>query len=158
MGRRRSTTLIGLVAVTLLVAGAAACAPGPVGPTPIGPHEHFSGRVNGTGNGAVVTTVCPGPTWPGRTGHPIAGQTVSVARDPRGAGDTGAYSTVFAQAQSAYDVVAINAYDTAMELPATLEVPCDGTGTITFWQCFGIVACSSGAPDTVKVSFVNIAV
>jgi len=151
MGRRVVQLLAGLVvAVT-------ACAPAPGGPAPIGPHQRFSGLVNGVGDGAVITTVCAGPVWVGRTGHPLAGQTVSVTRDATGAGDTGSYSSVFAQTSSAYDVVVLHDWDVAGELPATLDVPCDGTGTVTFLQCFGIVACSSGSPDVVKVTFVNIA-
>lgn len=82
---------------------------------------------------------------------------MSVVRDPTGAGDTGDYSSVFARTSTALDVVALDTYGTDRELPTTLEVPCDGTGTVTFLQCFGIIACRNGSPDVVKVTFLNIA-
>jgi hypothetical protein len=144
-----------LLAAACAVLGA--CAPTPPGPTAIGPDQRFSGLVNGSHDGAVITTVCAGPGWPGRTGHPVGGQTVSVVRDPTGAGDTGDYSSVFAQTSTAFDVVAFDTYGTDRELPTTLDVPCDGTGTVTFLQCFGIIACRNGRPDVVKVTFLNIA-
>jgi hypothetical protein len=134
----------------------AACAPTPPGPRAIGPGERFSGRVNGSDDGAIITTVCAGPGWPGGMGHPLGGQTLSVLEDPAGAGDTGDHSSVFAQASSAIDVVVFDTYGTR-ELPTSLDVPCEGTGTVTFLQCFGIVACRSGSPDVVRVKFVNIA-
>ena len=136
----------------------ACTAPAPLPtPTPIGAHQKFSGLVNGAGKGAVVTTVCPGPTWSGRTGHAAGGQTVAVTQDPTGAGDTGTSSLVFAEPQFSATVVALGTYDTPAQFPTTVEVPCDGTGTVAFLQCFGIIACSSGAPDLVKVTYVNIA-
>jgi hypothetical protein len=135
-----------------------ACTPAPTGPTPIGPHQHFSGLVNGSHDGAIITTACGGPVWVGRTGHPVGGQTLSVTEDPAGAGDTGSHSsTVFAQTGGSYNVVQFQTYGVTEELPTDIDVPCDGSGTVAFLQCFGIIACLDGAPDVVKVTFVNIA-
>ena len=51
---------------------------------PIGPNQHFAGRVNGTRTSAVVHTVCAGPGGAGRTGPVAGGQTLSVVRATRG--------------------------------------------------------------------------
>ena len=151
----RRTAATGAIGALALLAGA--CTP-PSSPAPIGPNEQFSGLVNGAHVGATITTACAGPTWVGRTGHPLAGQTLAVTRDAAGAGNTGTHSsTVFAQTGSSYNVVQISLYDTNVEIPTTVDVPCDGVGTVSFLQCFGIIACLDGAPDIVKVTFVNVA-
>jgi hypothetical protein len=45
---------------------------------PLGTHEMFGGRVDGATTAATVRMACFGPDRPGRTGHPLAGQTVGV--------------------------------------------------------------------------------
>ncbi len=47
-------------------------------PVPLGAHETFGGTVNGARTGATVRMACFGPERPGRTGHPMAGQSVGV--------------------------------------------------------------------------------
>lgn len=151
MGRKLTVALV----VAALGSMAAGCAPPDPGPSPIGPNERFAGRVNGEGDGAVIRTVCAGPS---ATGRPAAGQSFSVVRDPHGAGDTGSHSsTVFAQTESSYPVVQLTHYGVGEEIPTWLEVPCDGKGTIRFLQCFGIIACLDGSPDVVEVRFENLA-
>jgi hypothetical protein len=152
---RRITQL--LVAVGLVDASVACTTPPPPGPTPIGPHEQFSGTVNGTRDGAVVRTVCAGPIWPGRTGPVVGGQSVEVHQDPDGAGLTDRSGTLFAHADASSYVVQITAYDVPTSLDG-MQVPCDGTGVIVFDPCFGFVGCvDSGHADGVKVTFENIA-
>lgn len=148
------SVIVALATVSLL----SGCVPDPApGPRPIGMHERFSGRVNGQGDGAIIQTACGGPIWPGRTGAVVSGQTVSVVADPAGDGDTGTSSVVYAQPGPNYNMIEVTAYDTSVEIPAGVEAPCDGKGVVTFHQCWGIVACTSGAPATVNVRFVNIA-
>jgi hypothetical protein len=152
----------GQPAVVLAVAASvllASCAAAPAGSVPIGPHEHFRGLVNGSGSDVVITTVCGGPVWEGRTGPVLAGQTLTVVRDDAGPGDTGSSSIVFAQPTPAsMAVVSIGTYDTPMPFPADVQVPCDGTGTVAFTPCFGVAGCLGDArADLVKVRFVNIA-
>ncbi len=153
--RRASVARVVLIGV---VVAATACAPTPSGDGgEIGPNQRFSGLVNGHRDGAVVHTVCGGPVWEGRTGPVASGQTLSVTRDTRGNGETGAYRSVFAQPRYSGSVVIFSTYDEPRQWPAGLEVPCDGKGTVAFLQCFGIIACTSGSPDLVSVTFVNIA-
>lgn len=134
------------------------CVPDPApGPQRIGTHERFSGRVNGQGDGAVIYTACGGPVWPGRMGAVVGGQTVSVIADAAGDGDTGTSSVVYAQPGPNYNIVQVTTYDTPVEIPSGVDAPCDGKGTVTFHQCWGIIACTSGSSATVQVRFVNIA-
>ena len=50
-------------------------------------------------------------------------------------------------------------YDAPRPIPITLNVPCQGTGSVTFSTCFDVLACSATAqPDIVTVAFVNLAV
>jgi hypothetical protein len=151
--------IVGLVLATVLMVASAACTPPPTPrPVPIGPNEHFAGLVNGTRDGAVVTTVCGGPTWPGRTGPVLAGQVVEVRRDAAGPGLTDRSGTLFARADGSSYVVAVTTYDTPTSLDG-LQVPCDGTGLIVFDPCYGFVGCiDGGRADVVKVTFRNIAV
>src|SRR6266508_3566198 len=75
----RLRILIALIplAFATLAAGTAAADTSP--PTfPILPNQYFNGVVNGKTAAATVYTACPGPAT-GRTGHPVSGQTLSVA-------------------------------------------------------------------------------
>ncbi|MGH3781302.1 MAG: hypothetical protein ACRDRO_11935 [Pseudonocardiaceae bacterium] len=42
--------------------------------TPIGPNQYFYGEVNDQAGHATIRMACFGPTHPGQTGHPLAGQ------------------------------------------------------------------------------------
>jgi hypothetical protein len=155
MGRRFARLLL---AAGLVAASAACSAPPNSEPGPIGPHEPFSGAVNGSRDGAVVRTACAGPVWPGRLGPVVGGQTVEVHRDASGQGLTDRSGTVFARADASSYVVQVTSYDTPTSLDG-LQVPCDGTGVIVFDPCFGFVGClDGGRVDAVKVTFENIAV
>ena len=155
MARRAPTAVMAFFVLAIALVGCTP--PAPPAPVPIRPHQRFSGLVNGLRSGAVITTSCPGPGQPGGMGHAVGGQTVAVTPDPTGAGDTGTSSVVFAQPGGTIYVVGIHDYDSPVEFPTGAQVPCDGPGTVNFLQCFGIIACTSGAPDVVKVTFVNIA-
>lgn len=153
---RVSRTLMSLLAV--VVVAAVACVPSGGGPSMVSTNETFSGLVNGSGDGAVVTTLCPGPTWPGRLGRAIGGQTLSATRDASGRGNTGDNGAVFAEPNGTTEVVQLTAWDDPRPFPTDIDVPCDGPGVIVFDPCFGFVGCRGAATaDRVKVTFVNIA-
>lgn len=152
-GRRSWKVVLGVGVVAL-----AGCVPEPVGPVSIGANQTFRGEVNGQGDGAVVTTVCGGPTWPGRLGPVLGGQTVAAVQDPAGPGNTGDNAAVFVEPNGTMQVVSLRAWGEAVELPTDVQVPCDGTGVMVFDPCFGFVGCRGGAQAAVvKVTFVNIA-
>ena len=132
--------------------------------TPIGPSQHFAGQVNGRHVGAVVYTVCPGPVSPGRTGPVESGQTLSVRSLDSGGGFTGPFSSVdawfvpTATATPAPPSVTFHRYGATKAIPASVRVPCDGTGTVEFSSCPYLAPCAYGwVPDYVTVTFENIA-
>lgn len=139
----------------------ASCAPAaspPVGPGgEIGTGQSFSGLVNGEGDGAIIQTFCPGAMWEGRRGPVVEGQTMSVTQDPNGEGHTGDYWSVIAQPAGSGWIETFSLYDEPTEFLEGFDVPCVGKGTVVFHQCYGIIGCTSGAPDIVTVQFVNIA-
>lgn len=154
--RFRSMRVIAALSVAAALTG---CVPPSTGePVPIGTNETFRGMVNGSGDGAIVTTVCGGPTWEGRKGYAAGGQTVSATRDPKGAGNTGDNGAIFVEPNGYAQVVQLTAWDNEETFPTDIQVPCDGTGVVVFDPCFGFVGCRGAAHATsVKVTFVNIA-
>jgi hypothetical protein len=129
-------------------------------PQPIGPNQHYLGLVNGKNTNAVIYVACAGPIWPGRTGPPVGGQTVSVARVASGGGYTGSFAhEVWAQFNSNFQVVGFTSYNMQKAIPTTFKVPCGGTGTVRFTTCFGTLPCSATAKDdVVHVVYENLAV
>ena len=153
MTKRRIMMCVAVIVV------AVACAPvvPPTSGAKIEKGQRFSGQVNGTEDGAVIYTFCPGAMWEGRRGTVVSGQTMAVTRDESGDGDTGEYWSVLAQPAGSAWIEGISHYDQPVEILAGLDVPCTGSGTVIFHQCYGIVACTSGSPDVVDVTFVNTA-
>jgi hypothetical protein len=153
---------LGLVACLLALGGGVA-----VASAPIKPNQHFVGIVNGGASTTavpVVYTVCAGPIWPGRTGPVAGGQSLAVARVARDGGFTGPYSQVYAwfvedSSASGPQQVRFTTYATTMAIPATVEVPCDGSGRVEFSPCpYGALCVAGFTPAMVKVRFENIAV
>jgi hypothetical protein len=130
----------------------------------IQPNQHFIGLVNGSNVAPVVYTVCPGPTWPGRTGPVEGGQTMSVAHVANGPGYTGPLSQVYAwfdqdSSGPRPNMLKFTEYGAEQAIPTGVRVPCDGTGQAQFNPCPYLAPCVYGsAPDLVNVKFVNIAV
>jgi hypothetical protein len=132
---------------------------------PIGPNQHFAGRVNGARTSAVVYTVCAGPIWAGRTGPVAGGQTLSVVRARRGHGYTGLFTQIYAwfvphsaATTTAPPQLKFTSYNAPQAIPTSVEVPCDGTGQVEFSSCPYLAPCAYGwVPDYVTVQFVNIA-
>ena len=156
----RTFAAVAMAAVVIALAGVPAGAQ-----QPIGPNEHFSGRVNGTSTSAVVYTVCAGPVWAGRTGPVAGGQTLSVVRARRGHGYTGPFAQIYAWfvPQKPHDVrtreLKFISYNAPQAIPTSVQVPCDGNGQVEFSSCPYLAPCAYGwVPDYVAVQFVNIAV
>jgi len=73
----RAMMLRTLIALSGALAAFAA-APASAATVPLAAHETFGGTVNGVRPGATIRMACFGPDRPGRTGHPMAGQTVGL--------------------------------------------------------------------------------
>jgi hypothetical protein len=163
---RLSVRILAVLAtsVAVLAAGSTAGAA-----TPIGPGQHFTGIVNGvkanpaSAEAPVVFTFCPGPVGGGRTGGVLGGQSVAVTRVPGGGGSTGWFRSVnvwFVQDASAGgpQQVTLTSYDTKAEIPATVRLPCEGTGQVEFSACPRLAPCAFGwVPLLVTVRFENVA-
>jgi hypothetical protein len=142
-----------------VVTGAAAANASP--PTfPILPNQFFNGLVNDKTAGATVYTACPGPAT-GRLGHPVSGQTLSVAPASSGGtanvGFTGSLGNSVAAApvlSVANNPVVFTEYFRTSALPTAWTVPCDGDGRIAFTPLPGSPTARTAY---VTVRFVNIA-
>ncbi len=156
----RPTLAVTLVMVAVLAAGTTVAHAHEA----IQPNEHFIGLVNGSNVEPVVYTVCPGPTWPGRTGPVAGGQTMSVAHVAAGPGYTGPLSQVYAwfdqdSSGTRPNMLKFTEYGAEQTIPTAVRVPCDGAGQAQFNPCPYLAPCVFGSsPDFVKVRFVNIAV
>ena len=111
----------------------------------VGPRQSFRAMVNGRSGSAVPVVIrmgCAGPVQPGRTGHPLAGQSVMVVRGAATAtgGFTGSAATTIgvffgppppAPAPGA-GLVTLDRYGVARPIPTSITLPCSGTGHVTF--------------------------
>ena len=120
----------------------------------VGPHQFFTGVINGhNGNTSVpipVDMACFGPLTPGETGHPMGGQTLAVRQlfpptIANSLGETGNDSTIEvffgppppapasgAAGPSVARRVSFSRYDKVKKLPTSLTLPCSGTGNVWF--------------------------
>jgi hypothetical protein len=126
---------------------------------PIGPKQVFHGLVNGVHDKAQITVICPGPV--GLTGHPAAGQTISVAQGSTSSG-TGGYTgsagtSVVAGFSSSSSATAwrFTTYNDPQPIPTTISVPCSGSDIISFVPQ---PTSTTAKTDRFTVTFVNIAV
>jgi hypothetical protein len=139
---RRSMLLVAVAATIGLGAPTAATA---AGHPRIGPHQQFIGLVNGSSGvhaHAQVRVACPGPVQDGRTTHPLPHQTLEVTLPPAAGvpvGDTGprgthinVYLGIPPSAAGAGGVATFVHYGRSQPIPATLTVPCSGSGYFTF--------------------------
>lgn len=150
--RSALASMLGAMAALFLTAGAAAAQ------QPIGPNQQFGGVVNGSAANATVFVICPGPSFPGQTGHPRSGQGVQVVENT-GAGFTGSAANsivaTFGPASSSSPALVFKEYGVPQDIPTTLLLPCAGTGTVVFTPK---PTSQSARSATVDVTFVNIAV
>lgn len=151
---------VAFAVIALVGAGGAAA----VAQTRIGPAQHFVGIVNGKEGSVVVETVCPGPATRHRTGPVKKGQTMAVAEAMDGPGYTGPFSQVYAWFQpppagTRPVMLTFKRYGEPQGIPGSVRVPCSGTGEAVFSSCPYLAPCAFGfIPDTLKVTFENIAV
>ena len=146
-------------------AGALAACPGaalarPVqDPVPIGPNQLFVGLVNGTSSNAVIQMACFGPTRPGETGHPFAGQTIEVQPNlDQPGGFTGNARRIAARlsfpapapAPVALTLATFSNYFVPAPISTALRFPCYGSGSVAFRPVNGG---SKARAAVVEVSF-----
>lgn len=156
----------GIAAAVALLGGAvgmSSAAAAQVDPLPIKAHQTFVGQVNGATIGAVIQVGCFGPVGGTSTGHPVAGQTVSVqlvaGTTPAAArvgwtGDSADHVLVaFGNPTSAAPATEIKAYGVKVPIPQSLDLPCSGTGTVGFVPA---PTSATAQPATVDVTYVSV--
>ena len=160
--RRTMKVLSAILSAGLALMGALTMSlPAPASGTTIGPKQHFAGLVNGKRTNVVIRVVCPGPAGGRRTGPPAGGQSVSIERVRSGRGYTGssAHEIWVKFGADSRHVVGFTSYGVRKTIPRALQLPCRGTGKVTFTTCFGTQPCSATAQDDhVRVTYENIAV
>lgn len=156
-----------------LAAAAAPAAQAVQDPIPVGPNYYFTATVNGGPTSAstaepVIKVACPGPITPGETGHPLAGQNVEadavlppVSGDLTQLGFTGSAAheiDAFIGTQTgtaANPPIVINAFFAAYPIPTSLNVPCGGSGVVSFVP---LPTSPTARSVAVNVLFENVAV
>ena len=144
-----------VAAIGLVLSATAVPAAASSGPR-IRPHQLFIGFVNQERPTATINMACFGAIRPGQTGHPMAGQTLSVQRslDIPG-GNTGRASKVvvtFTLPPGVADPqITFTNYGT-QTLPTAFVFPCAGQGTAVFQP---VPLSGGGRADTVTVDFVG---
>ena len=147
----------------ILAGGMTAIAPAALADvtSPIGPNQVFHGLVNGVHDKAQIRVVCPGPAFPGQTGHPVSGQTIAVGPEASSSGIGGytgsAGTSVVAGflASATTNMFRFTDYNAPQPIPTSILVPCSGTDKIRFTP---EPTSSTARSDDVVVTFVNIAV
>ena len=145
-----------LALVGLTVPSAAAV----IDPLPIEPNQHFVGLVNGDAANATIRTDC---VLPSATGHPVPGQYVEAQlNSPVSGADTGFTGTAahsldvslaFPTSSSSTTVTigTLSGYNIELAIPATITVPCSGSGVVAFAPTPTSLSAKSA---TVKVTLV----
>ncbi len=131
-------------------------------PLPIRPGQYFQGVVKGVQADAQVEVVCPGPIYPGRLGHPVAGQEVEVVpgSSSTAAGYTGSLGTSVVSAwggtsSGAAQLMTFSSYYAPQDIPTGFWLPCGGSVKVPFSPQ---PTSPTAVTDYVTVTFVNIAV
>jgi hypothetical protein len=130
--------------VALLAMASSGLAQAHVTANHVRPHQLFMGLVNGKPgivDPVVIRVVCPGPAQPGQTGHPVRGQTVAVIPTATVNGHdgytghdhmVGAFWGPLPPSATGSTFVPLRYYGVARRIPVTAELPCSGTGRVTF--------------------------
>lgn len=152
------------VTTTLALGVSAAAGHAVTDPLPIGPDIAFAGVVNGVEANAVIQVVCPGPVTAGETGHPVSGQHLEVVAEAVSSTDYG-YTGSAADSIDAYiatptganpgPIVVFKAFYVQEAIPTSIELPCSGTGSVTFVP---EPTSPTARSAVVSVTFENIAV
>lgn len=118
---------------------------------PIGPNQQFGGVVNDSSSSAPVYVLCSGPV---NFGFPLPGQSLKVVMGDLG-GFTGSAATqiVATFEQDPSVPVTFTEYGVPQSIPASLKLPCFGTGSVAFVPN---PTSSTATPSIVSVSFINL--
>ena len=168
----RSKIVLGLcaaVAISLVLLPSTTA--GAEGHQKVGPNQAFAATVNsqsGVFAPAVIRMACSGPVVPGRTGHPMPGQSVEVLRPVPTLSATGLTgpTTTFIQAffgapppapagppvRSGSDV--FTRYGVPEPISTSLLLPCGGVGNV-FFVPLPMTPLGPGRMATVHVSYVG---
>jgi hypothetical protein len=129
-------SICGAIAAALL--GTAVAMPASADDTavPIGPDQYFSGQINGSTSNPVIRVRCTGSAQ--GIGHPVGGQSIGVTpADATTAGpgtgytgDAADHAVIGFDGLSVGAMLSLKSYDTKAEIPAELNLPCSGTGTV----------------------------
>lgn len=158
-----------LAALALAGLAAPAASADSIPPSPVGPNEYFTAYVNPDrafpGSVPTIYVACPGAITPGETGHPMANQYLEAHRlfppvASASVGFTGAAATqidaIFSGEFTALPnpPVVITDFDLLVPIPTTLNLPCGGSGTVSFVP----IPTSATARDyAVHVAYADIA-
>lgn len=163
--RLRSPGTVAALAVLAGALGLSSTGAAALSPLPVGPGQTFVGQVNGVTIGAVIKVACFGPVTPTSTGHPLSGQQVSAqliaSTTPASAivGYTGTSAdrdvVGFGNAVSVSPATVIKAYGLPVVIPQSLNLPCFGTGTVSFVPA---PTSATAQTATVEVTFVSVGV
>lgn len=148
-----------LTAATILFTAPALAGP-VVDPAPIRPNQTFIGEVNSQSANAVIRMDCFGPTSQGQLGHPLDGQFVEalpvINPTSKDLGYTGSaarqVNVTFGGSADAAALVVLTSWAVPGKIPTTLQLPCSGTGTVTFAPA---LTSPTARSTTVDVTFVG---
>lgn len=167
---RTLSTAVATLAFAGLAAPAASAAP-IQDPIAVGPKMYFTAAVNPdtptTGTKPTIVVVCPGPAYLGQTGHPVSGQYVEAYAVPppvtstvvgftgTAADQIDALFTGESVATTANPPVVITSFFVKVPIPTSLNLPCGGSGVVSFVP---IPTSSTARGYAVDVQYANIAV
>lgn len=160
MPRRLSSRIAIASALALAVFGTLAAA-SPAQATTVGPHQYFVGQVFGNTGQSVIEVDCAGVQ---ATGHPAPGQTVQVIELFPPVASTAGYTGDLAVEIDAalilpttpvsqkIPVATFTQYSVKLPIPASIIVPCGGSGVMQFSP----YPLDSGMASNVPVTFISL--
>jgi hypothetical protein len=122
--------------------------------TAVGAQQHFIGLVNGSNDDPTLRTACPAGSGSSSSGPVAAKQTLEVAQTKRGHGYTGYFSQIYGWFQppagdsTRPTELTFTHYGKPKHIPATIDVPCSGTGSFVFSSCPYLAPCAYGWVQT----------
>ncbi|HEV3354046.1 MAG TPA: hypothetical protein VG076_14050 [Acidimicrobiales bacterium] len=99
------------------------------------PGVDYGALVNGTSSSPTIHVGCVGPLQPGEKGHPVGGNTVEVFRPEvlQVPGNTGSAATmIIVHFDDPSTDVVLRRFGSPRAIPPSLNLPCTGTGQVTF--------------------------
>ncbi len=159
--RLRIFIVTAATAMAVAATAVPAAADGVVDPAPIAPGNHFIGEVNTAAANATIRVTCLGPIAIGQTGHPVAGQKVVAlpvippisSIDGYTGTAANAIEVTIGAASSTATPIILHDWAIPAAIPATLTLPCSGTGAVAFVP---IPTSPTARSYTVQVTFVAV--